>query len=115
MGDVVMTQALGNAGIAASGHGFRLEPPRLFGGTDAHAVMESALAHTVKDKAEAAYARSDLFDKRRALMEAWAQYLMGDQPTSRANGRAMYSQVRNAFLSCPSMPDRQSTLTIMRS
>ena len=40
-----------------------------------HAVMEAALAHVVKDKAEAAYARSDLFEKRRALMEAWAQYL----------------------------------------
>ena len=40
-----------------------------------HAVMEAALAHSIKDKAEAAYARSDLFEKRRALMESWAQYL----------------------------------------
>ncbi len=35
-------------------------------------VIEAALAHGIKDKAEAAYARSDLFDKRRTLMEAWA-------------------------------------------
>ena len=35
-------------------------------------VVEAALAHGIKDKAEAAYARSDLFDKRRKLMEAWA-------------------------------------------
>lgn len=35
-------------------------------------VIEAALAHGIKDKAEAAYARSDLFDKRRRLMEAWA-------------------------------------------
>ncbi len=35
-------------------------------------VIEAALAHGIKDKAEAAYARSDLFDRRRALMEAWA-------------------------------------------
>ncbi|SEW32870.1 Phage integrase family protein [Cognatiyoonia koreensis] len=35
-------------------------------------VIEAALAHGIKDKAEAAYARSDLFDKRRLLMEAWA-------------------------------------------
>ena len=34
-----------------------------------HAVMEAALAHTVRNKAEAAYARSDLFEKRRALMD----------------------------------------------
>ncbi len=35
-------------------------------------VIEAALAHGIKDKAEAAYARSDLFDKRRELMETWA-------------------------------------------
>ena len=38
-------------------------------------VAEAALAHTIKDKAEAAYARSDVFDKRRKMMEAWAGYL----------------------------------------
>jgi len=38
-------------------------------------VSEAALAHTVKDKAEAAYARSDFFDKRRKLMEIWANFL----------------------------------------
>lgn len=31
-----------------------------------------ALAHGIRNKAEAAYARSDLFDKRRDLMNAWA-------------------------------------------
>ena len=41
-----------------------------------HAVMEAALAHTIRNKAEAAYARSDLFEKRRGLMESWAQYLV---------------------------------------
>lgn len=35
-------------------------------------VIEAALAHGIKDKAEAAYARSDLFDNRRDLMNAWA-------------------------------------------
>ena len=40
-----------------------------------HAVMEAALAHSIRNRAEAAYARSDLFDKRRALMETWADYL----------------------------------------
>lgn len=37
--------------------------------------MEAALAHVVKNKAEAAYARSDLFERRRALMSDWASYL----------------------------------------
>ena len=38
-------------------------------------VMEAALAHIIKDKAEAAYARSDLFERRRRLMNQWADYL----------------------------------------
>ena len=33
-----------------------------------------ALAHAIEDKAEAAYRRGDLFEKRRKLMEAWAVY-----------------------------------------
>jgi hypothetical protein len=32
------------------------------------------LAHVIQNKAEAAYRRGDLFDKRRKLMEAWATY-----------------------------------------
>jgi integrase len=39
-------------------------------------VSESALAHAIQNKAEAAYARSDLFEKRRNLMEKWASYLV---------------------------------------
>ena len=40
-----------------------------------HAVIEASLAHTVRHKAEAAYARSDLYERRRALMRQWAAYL----------------------------------------
>jgi integrase len=38
-------------------------------------LAEQALAHTIKDKAEAAYRRSDALEKRRRLMEAWEKYL----------------------------------------
>ena len=41
-------------------------------------VAEAALAHAIKDKAEAAYARSDVFEKRRKMMDAWAGYLAGE-------------------------------------
>ncbi len=34
-----------------------------------------ALAHAVGNKVEAAYRRGDLFDKRRRLMDAWADFL----------------------------------------
>jgi integrase len=37
-------------------------------------VAEMALAHAVGDKVEAAYRRGDLFDKRRRLMDAWANF-----------------------------------------
>jgi hypothetical protein len=36
-----------------------------------------ALAHTVQNQVEAAYRRGDLLDKRRALMQGWADYLAG--------------------------------------
>lgn len=38
-------------------------------------VVEMALAHAIPNKVEAAYRRGDLLDKRRELMEAWADYL----------------------------------------
>jgi len=37
-------------------------------------VCEMALAHAISDKAEAAYRRGDLFEKRRRLMADWAKY-----------------------------------------
>ncbi len=37
-------------------------------------VVEMALAHTIKNKVEAAYRRGDLFDKRQRLMDEWANY-----------------------------------------
>ena len=66
--------------IAAVPHGFRssfrdwaveeTDHPR--------EVVEAALAHVVRNKVEAAYRRSDLFERRRQLMDDWAAYLAGD-------------------------------------
>lgn len=39
------------------------------------AVCESALAHTLRDKTEAAYNRTDLFERRRELMASWAGFV----------------------------------------
>ena len=41
-------------------------------------VAEMALAHTVGDKVEAAYRRGDLFQKRREIMAAWANFIDRD-------------------------------------
>lgn len=44
-------------------------------------VAEAALAHQVADKAEAAYQRTDYLDKRREMMQVWADYcLSGAEP-----------------------------------
>ena len=58
-------------------HGFRSTLGDWAGETTAHPreVIGAALAHQLKDKAEAAYARGDLFDKRRRLMEDCCAYL----------------------------------------
>lgn len=42
-----------------------------------HSVVDAALAHVVKDKTDAAYRRTDLFDRRRTLMDLWAQFVTG--------------------------------------
>ena len=70
-------------GIAATPHGFRSSfRDWAAENTDApRAVMEAALAHAIPDATEAAYARSDLFERRRTLMQQWADYLAGSEPT----------------------------------
>ena len=45
----------------------------------AREVAEAALAHVVKNRVEAAYARSDLLDRRRKVVEAWADYLASER------------------------------------
>ena len=66
---------MGRADLTA--HGFRSTFRDWAGESTAHPreVIEAALAHRLKDKAEAAYARGDLFTKRRRLMEDWSGFL----------------------------------------
>jgi integrase len=44
-------------------------------------VAEMALAHTIKNSAEAAYRRGDLLEKRRVLMNKWLKYINRPKPT----------------------------------
>ena len=62
-------------------HGFRTTF-RTWASDSAHApreVSESALAHVLENKVEASYARTDHLERRRELMEQWAQFLRGDE------------------------------------
>jgi len=77
LSDTTLSKLLKELGVAAVPHGFR-SSFRDWAGEQTNfprEVCEFALAHVIRDKAEAAYARSDLFEKRRKLMNTWAQYL----------------------------------------
>ena len=79
LSDMTLTKILRDTGLSgrATVHGFRTtfktwcmeqtETP--------WAVGEAALAHTLGNSTEAAYARSDLFEKRRNLMRRWADFV----------------------------------------
>lgn len=65
-----------NTGKVITAHGFRSTFRDWAGETTNYPreVIEHALAHQLKDKAEAAYARGTLFEKRRRLMVEWAKH-----------------------------------------
>ena len=75
--DSAFVQLLKRLRIDGTAHGFRSSFRDWAGECTStpREVCEAALAHTIKNNAEAAYARSDLFEKRCALMDAWARYL----------------------------------------
>lgn len=58
-------------------HGFRSTFRDWAGESTAYPgeAIEQALAHTIRNKAEAAYRRGDMLDRRHSLMRAWAEYL----------------------------------------
>ncbi|HFZ1005059.1 TPA: tyrosine-type recombinase/integrase [Klebsiella aerogenes] len=47
-----------------------------------HDLAERALAHTIRNKSEAAYHRTDLLNERRPMMQAWADYVMSAVSTT---------------------------------
>lgn len=76
LSDMTLTAVLRRMGRQVTAHGFRSTFRDWAGETTAYPreVIEHALAHQLKDKAEAAYARGTLFDKRRRLMADWAKH-----------------------------------------
>ena len=78
-------KVLRDHGIDATVHGFRstFKTWAIECSDATWAVTEAALAHSIGNQTEAAYVRGDLFEKRRALMEQWAQYV-GVPPIVRA-------------------------------
>lgn len=81
MSDMTMSKLIKELSYPVDVHGFRTSFRTWVQEqtNTAHEVAERALAHKTTNKVEAAYARSDLFEKRRRLMDAWASYL-SDEP-----------------------------------
>lgn len=83
LSDMTLSKLIKELGIDADVHGFRTSfrtwtqeqtnYPR--------EIAEAALAHKVGDAVEQAYARSDLFEKRREMMTDWASFLHPQRPT----------------------------------
>ena len=73
-----ISKLVAGLGIAAVPHGFRSSFRDWASERTDHPreVVEAALAHRVRDQTEAAYARSDLFERRRQLMDDWTEYLI---------------------------------------
>ena len=78
LSDMTFTKVLRDAGMGerATAHGFRSsfkdwssEAARV-----PNEVSEAALAHAIKDRVQAAYLRTDFFEQRKSLMEAWARH-----------------------------------------
>ena len=76
-----LRRLLQDRNIAAVPHGFRSTFRDWAAERTNHPreVVEAALAHMVHNKVEAAYARSDLFERRRRLMDEWAAYVDGER------------------------------------
>ena len=76
MSDNTLTKLLHENGIDAVPHGFRSSFRDWCGETGVdRELAEASLAHVVKNQVEAAYARSDLLERRRAVMQTWADYI----------------------------------------
>lgn len=87
LSDMTLSAVLKRMEVPVTVHGFRSTFRDWAGETTSfpREVIEHALAHQLKDKAEAAYARSTLMPKRKRLMEAWGKYC--------ANGGSARGQV----------------------
>ena len=76
LSDATLSKLVREQGIQAAPHGFRSSFRDWCGEAgQQREVSEACLAHAVKSKVEAAYARSDLLKRRWTLMQAWADYL----------------------------------------
>ena len=82
--DHVLSGLMRQLKIPAVAHGFRSSFRDWCGETgQPRELAEAALAHAIPNAVEAAYARSDLFERRRRLMNDWTAYLADSKAVRR--------------------------------
>ena len=94
LSEVAMPTMVRKLGIGAVPHGFR-SSFRDWAAECTNApreVCELALAHVNTNSIEAAYRRTDMFERRRALMEHWAAFLAGRDFTQTSRSRSDHSR-----------------------
>jgi integrase len=81
LSNMAMAMMLRRMGMDVTIHGFRSTFRDWVSEETMHSpeVAEMALAHTIRNKVEAAYRRSDLLERRRTLMNDWAKYCSEDK------------------------------------
>jgi integrase len=79
LSDMTLSAVLKRHEIAVTVHGFRSTFRDWTEEATAYPfeVKEAALAHAVKNKTERAYRRTDLFEKRREMMQEWGRHVVG--------------------------------------
>jgi integrase len=79
LSDMSLTAVLRRMGVDAVPHGFRSTFRDWAGERTSYPreLAEQALAHTLQNKVEAAYRRGDALEKRRTMMEDWANFATG--------------------------------------
>ena len=78
MSDMTMIQHMKRAGLEARPHGFRSSLRDWMeeaADPAPYEVKETTLGHSVGERTERAYRRTDYLDQRRPIMEAWASFV----------------------------------------
>ena len=91
LSSMALAMLMRRMGADATPHGFRTSF-RTWASDVAHTpfeVAEAALSHRIGSAVSRAYARSDMLERRRPLMQSWANYVEGDrrQRGAAAQGR----------------------------
>ncbi|WP_240611655.1 tyrosine-type recombinase/integrase [Roseovarius nitratireducens] len=82
--DAGLSKFMRDMGEPGRPHGFRTSFRTWVQDTDATGweVSETVLAHTIGGRVERSYARSDMLERRRPVMQAWADYVTGAEADS---------------------------------